>query len=396
MPRNSEKSNLESSGFTPDVLRESARALLATLDERTRRILEARFGLSTGEPMTLQAVGDVEHLTRERIRQVEAAGMRRIRSAVPTAGAMARVREALPAALRSLGGAALEDTLLAAVGGRNGRDRAVLRFLLSVLPGLQEASETKRTFVHWALTGPGADGGGARSAWSVETVLEAAEHILEEARAMVPEPTFLRAVGERVGGEIQDAALRSLLAIGKRTVRTPLAEWGFRGWPEATPRSAGDKAYIVLKRAGKPLHFSQIAEAMNAMRFDAKRAHAQTVHNELIRSTRFVLVGRGIYALREWGFEAGTVADVLVRILAAARKPLSKNELLEAVLAQRLVKRNTVLLALQNRSLFRILGDGTYALAAPSKAAGLDQGGPAPRESRGPGGPPKEPEPPAS
>jgi len=86
----------------------------------------------------------------------------------------------------------------------------------------------------------------------------------------------------------------------------------------------------------------------------------QTVHNELIKDSRFVLVGRGIYALEEWGYYPGQVKDVILRVLREERKPITKEEILEKVLEQRLVKENTILLNLSNKKYFERDVQGKY------------------------------------
>lgn len=358
----------EETALTASLLREAAQALLGAIDQRTREVLEFRFGLQGNPPVTLQAVGNRMRLTRERIRQIETAGMRVLRSSDrDDFGTVRTARAGLRSLLASLGGAALEQALLESVGGRGARDTAALRLILASMTGIGEARETKRTYRHWTMTAPAAD---IEKPLGLESVLEAAERILERSGKLLSERELLTSIRRdlNIASSVADAHLRSLLAIGKRIVRTPFGDWGLRGWPEATPRSAGDKAYIVLKRAEKPLHFTAIAGEINKLQFGGKPTHPQTVHNELIRSSRFVLVGRGIYGLRERGYESGTVAEVVTRILTRAGRPLPKQEIVSAVLRERQVKRNTVLLALQNRKLFRPQGDGTYALAAAAIA----------------------------
>ena len=57
------------------------------LDEREREILTLRFGLDRGEPRTLEEVGEHFHLTRERIRQIEARAMSKLRHPSSNTGA---------------------------------------------------------------------------------------------------------------------------------------------------------------------------------------------------------------------------------------------------------------------------------------------------------------------
>ena len=125
----------------------------------------------------------------------------------------------------------------------------------------------------------------------------------------------------------------------------------------------GDKAYLVLKHHGKPEHYSAITKMINENKFDERSAYQETVHNELIKDDRFVLVGRGIYALSEWGFKKGVVADVIREILKSAGKPLSRDEIINEVLKRRQVKRNTILVGLSNRKNFQKVGKDKYLLA---------------------------------
>ena len=66
-----------------------------------------------------------------------------------------------------------------------------------------------------------------------------------------------------------------------------------------------------------------------------RRTHPQTVNNELIKDPRFVLIGRGLYALSEWGYEPGTVKDVLVQILKDSGKALRKEDVLQLISERR-------------------------------------------------------------
>ncbi len=69
------------------LLPEEIARLLLPLDEREREILRLRFGLDRGEPRTLEEVGEHFHLTRERIRQIEARAMSKLRHPSSDTGA---------------------------------------------------------------------------------------------------------------------------------------------------------------------------------------------------------------------------------------------------------------------------------------------------------------------
>ena len=69
------------------LLSDEVGRLLSPLDEREREILRLRFGLDRGEPRTLEEVGEHFHLTRERIRQIEARAMSKLRHPSSETGA---------------------------------------------------------------------------------------------------------------------------------------------------------------------------------------------------------------------------------------------------------------------------------------------------------------------
>ena len=153
-----------------------------------------------------------------------------------------------------------------------------------------------------------------------------------------------------------------VLDISKEISRNIFNELGLSHWPEISPQGVKDRAYLVLKREGKPLHFTEITELINKLGISSRPAYIQTVHNELIKDQRFILTGRGTYALADWGYQPGTVEEVIERILRENKKPMTKEEILEAVLSQRQVRPNTILLNLQRSPKTQRLEDGRYTL----------------------------------
>ena len=127
---------------------------------------------------------------------------------------------------------------------------------------------------------------------------------------------------------------------------------------------------IVLKKTGSPLHFVEIANKIAGAGFDKKVVTTQAVHNELIRYDQFVLVGRGLYALKEWGYKKGTVADVIEGLLRK-KNPMTKQEIIQGVLKQRQVKKGTISLNLQKNPQFVRVGRAVYQLEEGRKPAGV-------------------------
>ena len=66
-------------GFSEGLHEEQVQSALSVLTERERQVLEMRFGLRDGKDYTLEEVGRYFNVTRERIRQIEAKALRKLR-----------------------------------------------------------------------------------------------------------------------------------------------------------------------------------------------------------------------------------------------------------------------------------------------------------------------------
>ncbi len=325
------------------------------LKERGYKIIAQRYGL-TGEPAkTLQEIGLAEGVTRERIRQIELCVMGKYCDHTDRTERVKKTRDSLKRLFDALGGVALEKVLFAIADTDSAADKATIRLIAEALLEARETRETQRNKRYYYI---GKDS-------PVAKAVTEAEKIMKEAGRPLTDAEFLPQLGKKLGFSAADtAAVRSILSVSKIITRSVFGEWGMKGWVDVTPHGVGDKAFIVLKREGKPLHFAKITEKINEIKFDDRVAQSQTVHNELIRDKRFVLVGRGLYGLTDWGYVSGTVADVLERVLIDAKAPLGKEDLLDRVLKERFVKKNTVVLALQNKDKFERNADGTYSAKA--------------------------------
>ena len=129
------------------------------------------------------------------------------------------------------------------------------------------------------------------------------------------------------------------------------------------PKNIRDKIYVILHENGSHMHFNEIAAAIRESDFKRKDVTTQAIHNELIKDKRFVLIGRGIYALQEWGYKKGTVADMITEVLEEAGEPLHRDEIVKRVLKKRHVKETTILLNLQGKPQFKRTAKATYGLA---------------------------------
>jgi DNA-directed RNA polymerase delta subunit len=156
------------------------------------------------------------------------------------------------------------------------------------------------------------------------------------------------------------------LNISKNMSKNPLGEWGKSDSQNVKTKGIRDYAYLAMRKHGSPIHFRDIAKLIEKL-FN-KKAHIATTHNELIKDKRFVLVGRGLYALTEWGYASGVVKEVIKKMIEKYG-PLTKEEIIQRVMKERYVKENTILVNLQNSKFFKKDKDGRYTLGEALKAA---------------------------
>lgn len=327
--------------------------LLAGLPERSRKVLVDRYGLSPkGESRTLDAIGKEYGITRERIRQIENHGLTVVRESDIYA-AHAALLEDLKKVLHTLGGIVAEETVLQHVP-KNESDRNHVLFLLTVGHHFTDRREDANFKTRWHVD--------EQLAVAVERALTALYESIEMNR-LVPEEDFLELFIKHLKQEgVKNRPPETMvrwLSISKRIGKNPLGEWGRMESPHVRIKNTRDFAYLTLKRHGSPMHFQEVAKGIQKL-FN-KEAHPATTHNELIKDGRFVLVGRGLYALKEWGYEPGVVRDVIRGVLARDGA-LSRDEIIDRVKRERYVKDATIIVNLQN-PLFVRLPDGRYSLS---------------------------------
>ncbi len=327
--------------------------LLSELPERSRRVLIDRFGLSgKGESRTLDAIGQEYGITRERIRQIENHGLSTVRDS-DAYETHAPTLEDLKRALAALGGVLAEETVLREVA-KNESDHNHIVFLLTVGHHFDFRREDADFKTRWHID--------EQLAEQVEQALTALYESLETNR-LTPEDEFLQLFAKHlkqqgVKNRPDDVMTRWLL-ISKRVGKNPLGEWGRQESPHVRIKNTRDFAYLTLKRHGSPMHFTEVAKGIEKL--FGRETHPATTHNELIKDNRFVLVGRGLYALKEWGYEPGVVREVIKGIIER-EGPLSREDIIERVKRERYVKDATISVNLQN-SMFARLSDGRYSLS---------------------------------
>ena len=340
------------SSTDPDSLFSSTlQSLLEHLPARSRSIVEARFGIGADTPKTLEEIGKSYQITRERVRQVigSALGFLSGEKAHPSIG---QVVDSIERALTEKHGVMKSEELLEKLSLKSKKERGALLAFLEALSVVREEKVTKEFERLYRLK----DFSLAR----LKKIKDSAKDLLEKVQDALEEKE-LYALFKKVHSDVSEQELFDLLSVSREIKQNVFGKWGLSGWSDIKPRGTREKAYLVLKTSGKPLHFREIADLIDSYGLQKKKkSHPQTVHNELIKDKRFVLVGRGIYALSDWGYTRGTVKEVISEILRASAEPLSREAVLARVLEIRQVKKSTVIINLN--TYFARIGKNAYTL----------------------------------
>ncbi|HET7528888.1 MAG TPA: sigma factor-like helix-turn-helix DNA-binding protein [Candidatus Saccharimonadales bacterium] len=326
--------------------------ILGTIErEREREIISRRFGLFDRRE-TLEQIGELLGITRERVRQLEKAVITRLKAAaekdLPHIG---RVEEVLSAHLNDMGKVARVSDISERLTPNNTKtDQARVAFLANLSPGIAVIDDNDHFFHSIGLA-------------AEHTEKNIRDHVgrIIEAIKGIGEPTDINKVAEKIGSS--DVKHTEALAGISKNIATLNGRWGLVKWPMVNPKNIRDKIYVILHDNKKPMHFNEIAEAIKSSNLRRKDVTTQAIHNELIKDSRFVLIGRGIYALKEWGYKKGTVADVIAEVLRKEGGPLHRDEIVRRVLKSRQVKETTILLNLQGKTQFKRVAKATYALS---------------------------------
>lgn len=340
-------------------------ACLTKLIASQSDVLVKRYGLNGDNPWTLEAIGKSypKAITRERVRQREVNSLNCLRQFCLKD--LKIIYDGFFEIFSNNGGAVRTDFLLDEMVkyfeiSRNcDLNKKAFYLLLKLNEYFKEVKESNKFY----------------SAWVVDISLVEAMHSfidnvvvkIEEKKDICGAEELL-AISKEVTAAIpllkkyakNDAAMFAYINISKDIENNVFGDWGLKDWAEISPKGVRDRAYLILRKYNKPMHFIEITKLINESNFKGKLASPQTVHNELIKDDKFILVGKGIYALKKWGYISGTVRELLKKLLQNIGAPMLSEKLVEEVLKQREVKKATVLLNLHDRKHFERLEDGRY------------------------------------
>ncbi len=331
-----------------------SKKLLNKLNPRTREVIINRYGLESEQKMTLEAIGKGYGITRERVRQIENFALQSIRKGDEYQNHNA-VFEELANIVKSLGAVVSEDMLLNHIS----QDKVMhnhLNFFFALSNKFKKHKETDKHHARISVDDEVHN--------HVHEVLATLEDSISKEELVSEEEIISRFITNATHLAAQYKSDKDIimryLRLTKSLDKNQLNEWGHTSSNQVKVRGIKDFAYLILRKAGKPMHFREVAHTINTT-FN-KKAHVATCHNELIKDSRFVLVGRGMYGLAEWGRAGGVVRDVINKVLTEAGEPLGREDIVNRVMTMRDVKANTVIVNLQNPKYFEKVAGNKYII----------------------------------
>lgn len=339
--------------------------MFMVLTTKEKEVIIKRFSLDNKPKQTLEKIGQMFSVTRERIRQIEKIALGKLRRTVENTK-LSIINKLAREVLERNGGVLLEDKLTAeilnTISSSQEVDANIIKLSLNINPEITMTEKTNVFRPFWRFQNISME--------DIKTIIDAGIELLNKKSDVLPDDKMgadVLVVTAAKGKKYNAPMVLSTLEVDKRIKRVKEG-YGLISWRHINPRSIRDKAYIILKKSQNPLHFVDIANKITEAGFDKKLVTTQAVHNELIRYDQFVLVGRGLYALKEWGYKKGTVADIIEDLLRK-KNPMTKQEIIQGVLKQRQVKKGTISLNLQKNPQFVRVGRAVYMLDEAKKMA---------------------------
>ncbi len=337
-----------------DQLNAQIEQMLLLLNQKEKHVIEERFDLNNKGRKTLEDIGGFYNVTRERIRQIEKTALNKLKRNIENFVASKLNDEAFNILNENGGIIRAENLISLLLNGSNEQTRSSILLVLSLDRRFDYLSNTIHYHPYFRLSHINDE--------LVSRISSGATKKLRDAGNLCEAKEVLEAIKSEAAGNITIKTVLSALSVNK-SFKIMGEKVGLMEWRQINPRTLRDKIYFILRKSNKPIHFIDISNAIIQENFDRKNVNMQAVHNELIRHEDFVLIGRGIYALKEWGYDHGTVADIIQQVLKG-KESLSEQEIIDEVLKRRKVKPITIILNLKNKKQFVRVGRKQYALKA--------------------------------
>jgi DNA-directed RNA polymerase delta subunit len=326
--------------------------IMSDFPKRSQEIIMGRWGISGPKAMTLEGIGRKYGITRERVRQVIREVLKKMKEK-KSHPLFVQIKERVVLAIAENDGIMDKKSIIEKLGKNNKEEQATVSFFLESMDGIQPHEIKGEIISSYCVP--------QFSITEWKKVISAAKLALGSKKKPLDLPELFSETQKNLSNvDLTPKKLLNFISVSEQIKKNNFEKWGLADWKEISPKGTREKAYLVLKETQSPLHFREIAKKIDEYHLNRKKTHPQTVHNELIKDRNFVLVGRGIYALTEWGYKKGTVKDVIEEIIKNSGSELGREELVSKVLDIRQVKKSTIVINLNNY--FSKSKEGKYSI----------------------------------
>lgn len=322
------------------------------LSQTEKEVITRRFSLNDQPKQTLETIGKHFDVTRERIRQIENNALKKLQRNVMNSQ-IRKIAEIARKVLYENGSVMNTDMLISKILKEMNSDTQycgnVVRFALRLDREMSEVRRDKNFDPFYHFT--------AISTEDIDTAYKAIKKSLQIRKDITSFAAIYKDINEDI--PVSKQTMEAIARSANTILEVNEGHIGLAKWRHINPKSIKDKAVLIFKQVKKPLHFIELANKISEFGDKRKSVTIQAVHNDLIRYDEFVLVGRGMYGLSEWGIPAGTVMDIIAQILKE-NGPLKRQEIITEVKKLRDVKENTISLNLQKSPAFVRVGRAVY------------------------------------
>lgn len=338
------------------IIVKSFEDILKSLSEKEKNVIERRVWIKW-EKETLQNIGNSfsPSITRERVRQIEDSWIKKIWRIIK-ASLLTKIQSVSIEFLKLHWGVMSKDRLINNVIKELNIDSDVNHSIIEMI--IQSDFEIKKSKqklgcqIYFYLPNISKN--------DIENVYKEALKILKKKKDVVTKNSLFENVLNWLSKPVSITFIDSSLELFDDIVYWEENLVWLTKWKILNPKTLKDKAIYVMKKEKTPMHFVEISNKITQML--EEKVKVNTIHNELIRNNEFVLIWRWIYALKEWGFNPGTVLDVISSILEKNWEPMSTEEITKEVLKIRNVKQTTIYMNLQNKKAIERVGRNYYQL----------------------------------
>ena len=340
-------------------IEQSFNKVLLWLSEKEREVIERRVWLFW-ERETLQSIWNsfTPPITRERVRQIEDTWVKKI-GRIIKATLLLDIQDKSKELLNLHWGILVKDKLINTIIKELSLEKDINSSIIEVV--IQSNYDIRKskprlgaqTYFFLACF----------SKVIVEAVHKESLKILKRKKDVMDQQRLYEIIKENLKSEFSE--ITTPLIDSSLDVFDDIVKWektliGLSRWKILNPKTLKDKAIYVMKKERVPMHFVDISNKITELL--SEKVKVNTIHNELIRNWEFVLIGRWIYALKEWGFLPGAVIDVITDILEKKGWPMTTEEISDKVLETRNVKKTTIYMNLQNKKLIERVWRNYYQL----------------------------------